>query len=111
MTIYSFTRQATPDEMGREIDRRGECICKLETEILRLRTALSTARENALREAEQKCRMVALNAECRAASYAHEEDKVAAAQAIASAMDKREAALLCADTILSLINKPQEQKS
>lgn len=40
MSIYSVTRRATPDEMGREIDRRGECIKKLETEIERLRAAL-----------------------------------------------------------------------
>ena len=68
-----------------------------------LRAALSTAREDALREAEQRCRIVAQNAEHRAAIYTSEEDKASAMQAIASAMDKREGALLCADAILALI--------
>ena len=40
MSIYSVTRRATPDEMGREIDRRGECIERLEAENERLRAAL-----------------------------------------------------------------------
>ena len=70
-----------------------------DAELTSLRTALATARNDALEEAEQRCRTVAMNADYRAATHTD-------VGAVVAAMDKKEAALLCADAIRSLITKP-----